>query len=342
MGGTTEQSFLQDGVDSSGGAVVPSDSDGDHSQSSPAGRRIPGFRVMGLPLVVVGVCLMTIAGYAVKTRLLSNSRKAEPEPERDLQLGAAGGLTFFCYMVVVFGTAEQSLAQGQATDQLGIFRCSNVAVFSTQDCYIPGTPTTIVPTTSGTGNSVDNTAANTNIWLNVWKEIRDRQWHLMNPWTVKADPDAVFIIDRLAWYLTTQPTNPYPPPYPVDWNQGAFVPNCDKYPGWHDLWPMMWGPSEVVSKQAMVNFFNHQGECEAAIDWMHLGEDTFLGKCLRKLHTAELFLKIQDRHCGVDTGVTSSIGWPRCDDSTQYVFHPHKDYTDWLRCWTQAHGIPTR
>merc|ERR1719414_280015 len=121
-----------------------------------------------------------------------------------------------------------------------------------------------------------------------------------------------------------------------------FVTNCDKYPGWHDGWPMMWGPSEVVSKAGMITFFAALPACMQHIDWMHLGEDTFMGKCLREYHVGETFFKIQDRHCGVDTGVTSSLGWPHCEDDSQYVFHPHKDYTDWLRCWTQTHGIPGR
>lgn len=240
-------------------------------------------------------------------------------------------------------TAEVTLVTNQARDRVGIFLCDGFFVFSSEDLGIPGVMTQIIPRTEGMGKSVDNTAANSNVFIDVWELIKDGGWHNNFQFTVKADPDAVFLPDRLQYYLMNPPATAYmyAPPYPTDPSQGVFVTNCDEYPGWHEGWPMMWGPTEVISQGALNQYYANQDFCMTHVKWTTLGEDTFLGKCFRALHVAEIFLKLQDKQCGVETGVTRPLtsAWPDCSDDYFYVFHPHKDYNDWLRCWNDAHHV---
>lgn len=230
------------------------------------------------------------------------------------------------------------MAQAMQPAVVGIFNCDFTQVFCTVEVGIPGWPTVIIPTVTPVGKSIDDTSANSNIFLNVWNKILEEKWHLDADWTVKADPDAVFVPQRLKALLARPPANPYPPPYVVCPTCGTWVPNCDKYPSdtVPKLWPMMWGALEILSRDAMITYFTNMGVCQSQIDWMNLGEDTFMGKCMRMNRVNELFLKIQDKQCGTTTGVTSSPAWPNCQNQDQYVFHPHKDWVDWIRCWTQT------
>jgi len=328
-----EQSLLRPEVGESqtGSEVMPHD-----DQSA-----IPGVslraKAIGIAITVAVLGLVAFANLASPQTFSTSNHLDDGRVTLQVAFTVAATPSLFCYMVVQPFTEEVNMAQEMQPAVVGIFNCEFQQVFSTVEVGIPGFPTVILPTVTPVGKSIDDTSANSNIFLNVWNKIQEKGWHLEADWTVKADPDAVFVPQRLKALLAQPPANPYPPQYAVCPTCGTWVPNCDKYPGWHDnLWPMMWGALEILSRDAMTTYFTNMGLCQAQIDWMTLGEDTFMGKCMRLNKVNELFLKIQDQQCGVDTGVTSSPGWPSCQNQLQYVFHPHKDWADWIRCWTQT------
>lgn len=162
------------------------------------------------------------------------------------------------------------------------------------------------------GKSMDDTAGNTELFLRFWDKVfeQGRLWH--TDWTLKVDPDAVLIPDRMRPILE-----------PVS-DRNNYIVNCDK-PG---MAPMMFGSVEMLSRQAMQTFHDRQQECLGGLDWKIWGEDYFLGKCFDMLgvQRENLFSAVQD---GVCKGVN-------CGDPVAGAFHPMKEHSQWENCWNQA------
>merc|ERR1719215_1462547 len=163
-------------------------------------------------------------------------------------------------------------------------------------------------------------------------QLRAQGKYKDHDWVIKADPDTVVLPDRLRVVLepTQLPRNPYPPPYDPAPGAGYFVPNCDKNADWgagwgaNGLWPMMFGSIEIISRDAMTNYFNKEGQCTGGIaGWEMMGEDRYLGLCFRKLHAGEIFLRQGDGTCKGGS----------CGDGRFQAYHPYKDVGSWMKCW---------
>jgi len=166
------------------------------------------------------------------------------------------------------------------------------------------------------------TALNLDIFLLVWQKVIAVGRYKAHDWTVKADPDSVFIVDRLRDYLRMHRDEASEPMY---------LNNC-KY-GLH-------GPIEVMSKSAVDAwgsgwescraFFRTQ--CDGHCWW---GEDMFVDQCFQKVlkvrRDNDFRLLVED-HCEPPTG------WQACSSSTYVVFHPFKTAESYRHCLEQATG----
>lgn len=244
--------------------------------------------------------------------------------------------TLFCWAVVRSQGYELSLMNAQLAKKAGIFACDGYVVLSDAELGMTGVKTLRIASTSASGSTVDGTSPNAPIFVDAWHAIRDDGAYKKYDWVIKVDPDTVLIPERLRLKLAPglQPTNPYPPPWQAKPSAGQWVPNCDKMASWGGgwsmtgqySWPMMYGAVEVISRAAIDNYFGHEETCKGSIPWQGMGEDAFMGLCLRTLQAGEIFMKQGDGNCGGGA----------CTDASFSAYHPHKDIGSWFDCWGQA------
>merc|ERR1719464_1129619 len=162
------------------------------------------------------------------------------------------------------------------------------------------------------GISRDNTAANTQLFMNVWDTIKNSGRYAEFDWTVKVDPDAVVIPERMRHHL-----KPYT-------GGKAYIVNCDK----PTMIPMMFGSLETFTKNAIQAYFNGAERCKNELQWGGWGEDYFMGKCLDMLGVA----KVNDFQI-ISDGVCKQVN---CFDATAAAFHPFKSVGAWLECFSHT------
>lgn len=225
--------------------------------------------------------------------------------------------SLYCLSVTMIYSYEGDIMRGQVSTDggAGIFACEQYDVFSSDGgVFLGDGPNGAVWSNhfdnAVVGVSVDGTSANTRLFWNVWEAVRVVGRYKNTDWTVKADPDAVLIPDRLREHLSEHTGRP------------TFIVTCTK-PG---MTPMMFGAVEAISNGGMDKFFDGRDACQAfPIDeW---GEDRWLGACLDMLGAPgeEDFSMVSDGVCGgVDCG------------SGAAAFHPFKDIGSWQGCYYQA------
>lgn len=224
--------------------------------------------------------------------------------------------SLYCFSIIRDTGYEPELVREQLPLGIGIFACDEYGLYSTgstelgEDVF--GPVATISFPGAEVGTSKDGTAANTALFLNAWDAVnRDgRLWN--HDFTVKVDPDAVLLPDRLRNHLRPHT------------GSNVFVVNCNK-PG---MTPMMFGSVEVFSFQAMQTYFAGSMTCRGTLPIDSWGEDLFIGECLKTLGTSPLddFSMVQD---GVCKGV-----W--CQDPEAAAFHPFKTLEGWMDCYQQT------
>lgn len=237
--------------------------------------------------------------------------------------------TLFCWMAVQVDGYELGLATAQLEKKAGIFACDDYLLVSTKDLGIDGVTTLTISNMQVGGYTDGGTSPNAPIFVEAWNQIQsDGRWK-EHDWTIKSDPDAVLIPERLRMTLLpgNQPENPYPPPYESDPSLGQFVTNCDKMAGWGkgwgDGWPMMYGSLEIISRNALATYYAKRDTCQGPDG---NGEDAYMGLCLRSLKIGELFMRQGDNVCAGGA----------CSDKSFSTYHPYKDPNSWFDCWGQA------
>lgn len=238
--------------------------------------------------------------------------------------------TIFCWMAVQAEGYELGLATAQLEKRVGIFACDDSAVVSTKSLGLDGVDTLVISNMKVEGWTMDaGTSPNAPVFVEAWNKINEDGRFRDHDWTAKADPDAVFLPDRLLERLQPgqQPENPYPPPYQSDPSRGQFLLNCDLMTGWGagwgNGWPMMFGSLEVISRDGLETYYANKDSCPGPGG---KGEDAYMGLCLRALEVGELFLRHGDNAC---------LGGS-CDDQSFVAYHPYKDPGTWMDCHERA------
>merc|ERR1711884_146026 len=133
---------------------------------------------------------------------------------------------------------EVNLLKAQLSKGAGIVACEEYRVFSS-GASIPladGIDTISFPSVA-VGISADGTSGNSGLFKNVWEAVKtDGRW-LHHDWTVKVDPDAVFLPDRLRGHVRGHT------------GESVYFRNCNQVPG--SSFPMMYGALEALSRTAV-------------------------------------------------------------------------------------------
>jgi hypothetical protein len=233
-----------------------------------------------------------------------------------------GDPSLFCWSLAQGSGYEQEVMRSQLRLAAGIFGCDGFAVVSEDQWSVgrgPGGRIGEVRTVQFKGAEVgvskDGTAGNAQLFMLAWNALLTRTTVLSFDWVVKVDPDAVVLADRLRDHL--RPAT----------GQGHFVRNCNKEKN-NPEFPMMFGSLEAISKEGLRVYREGMDRCAAELPWDDWGEDVLMGKCLIFLGVKPVddFSLSSD---GVCTGVS-------CHDAGAAAFHPFKNASSWVDCWTKA------
>jgi hypothetical protein len=232
--------------------------------------------------------------------------------------------SIFCFALMLPGSYEQELITWQAKRNVSLFACDAYAVYSNKAIdVIDGVQTRKVDSTLKCEKGGEfQTALNLPIFLVVWTKVIEDGQFMKSAWTVKVDPDTVFVVPRLRAALQAHPET----------EDGVYINNC-KY-GLH-------GPLEVFSRNAVkawamgsescVDHFTKL--CSGDCAW---GEDMFIDQCLSrvlKLQRDSDFRLLVEDHCDPPNG------WKSCGDGSYASYHPFKSVSEYEECLRSAtHG----
>jgi len=155
--------------------------------------------------------------------------------------------------------------------------------------------------------------------MNVWDAVKTLQEWKVHDWTIKTDPDAVILPDRLRKSLAKVADDTH-----MGDELFAYVKTCHKDNGMKN---MMFGALEALTKTAVRKYFEGIVRCRE-LEWQEWGEDLFMMKCLDNLGAMGMdqFTFVDDELCnGVD-----------CGNPDAAVFHPMKNLSSWNACFEKA------
>merc|ERR1712190_132886 len=171
----------------------------------------------------------------------------------------------------------------------------------------------------------------TGMFKQVWKAVGRAGTYKNYAWTVKADPDAVFIVNRLVERIRLIPRPP----------GGVFLTNCKHVDNG------FFGNLEVFSSMAFSVLVANVDKCDRDIDWKvgiengkygPMGEDLFAQTCMEKngVSKSEAFDITIDGACPADRprNFLGSKHWrANCKDvSSAAAMHPFKRPYDYFHC----------
>lgn len=190
------------------------------------------------------------------------------------------GTSLFCFTFVTDDrgkgkTHDFELLSVAQKNHVSIFACDHWVVFSDVDRPLnPGrTVKVLFPKLVKRLNT--KIFQNLDLFMNIWKNIKNEGTSKGYGWTVKVDPYTVFIPQRLRDIVVHQGV-------PAT---GAYLENCKHVRmGFH-------GSLEVVSKVAFASFLDNLDSCQKLLPttngththFKYYGEDKFLAWCLHKI-----------------------------------------------------------
>jgi len=236
--------------------------------------------------------------------------------------------SFYCWAVAQRDSYELDLVKAQLSKKTGVFACEEYSAFvKGESIYLGEGPSGEETTTpladldvSGTMGNLSAPGQTTGSWLNtltflqVWATVHEQGLFSNHDWTVKADPDAVFMVDRLRSFLkphTGEGANLY-----------VRNSNC-----WVDSIELL-GPLEVLSQAAVEVFHQGRESCSKKLPWHGWGEDYFLQHCLDML----LVGHVDNFDLLADAGCHPAP----CTDASKVAYHPYKTVEKYENCLAQA------
>jgi len=219
----------------------------------------------------------------------------------------------YCFAVFQTTGYEVDLLNAAREKEGGIFACDEyslltpdgtVEIRGEQSTKFQGAP--IV-------TSVDGTAGNTRQFINAWNKVVEIGKWRNHAFTVKVDPDAVFLPQKLRWHLGEFV------------GKTMFVVNCP-------LWNMIYGALEIFSFGAMEKWAQQGNTCNSPDNF---GEDKYMTQCMDHLQVSRVndWGVVGDKLCGTFTD---------CSALPAAAFHPFKDTWGWVDCWQTAMDVYQR
>lgn len=223
--------------------------------------------------------------------------------------------SLFCFVLMLSDTYEVLLLKEQSEQGAGVFGCEDYSVFSDTDRRLGSTavrPEVVPGPLHVAKDPRYNFALNARVFLRVWERVLARAAFARHDWTVKVDPDTVFLAGRLREHLRRGPSP----------RGRVFLVNCRFG---------LRGPLEVLSRPAVGALEGGLRRCRAerAEGLDTEGEDVYLAACLGLLGVrgVEDLGLLSDENC---------MEQPFPCTSGKAAFHPLKRVDKYLHCLAQA------
>jgi hypothetical protein len=244
------------------------------------------------------------------------------------------------------------LMMSQFKFRVGIFGCEGWEAFSDGDfCLDKGKNVcvTMMPDVEGEFTALTRTDkpekyVNTPLFYQVWKALRDHGNYQYHDWTVKVDPQTVFLPERLRNFLTDKSTIKG-----VQTEQGNYFENCRGV-----QWGMF-GNIEVTNLKAFTVFMTQLEDCKMSFCWRAtddckkdwkfgpMGEDVFMQKCMDKngVQKVQAFELTKSGTCPKSRPPDqrdNKTYVPPCTGVTNPAVHPFRDSTSYFACLSTITG----
>jgi len=276
---------------------------------------------------------------------------------RPLTQGRQAGTSLYCYSVALDKSSggkkivpELDLLANAETLGAHVFACDAWDVFSDKSMKL-GPKWTVkveyqkVYASNGSAVRRPNTQmfVNLELFMNVWRAIKNQGEYAKHEWVVKSDPTTVFIPARLRIILQTQLVTP----------KGVYMENCNY------VRMSLHGSLEVASIGGFGTFLDKLDDCYTTLPWKdakyshfkYYGEDKFLQFCMDKHGVDKVAsrqmveqvpkpMNIYGLHLTVSCPghrtkfETAMKKWkPNCTRSKTAGLHPFKTVKDWTTCF---------
>jgi hypothetical protein len=215
---------------------------------------------------------------------------------------------------------ELELMESQAEQCVGIFGCNDYVPFSDANIDLPRAK--LMPAVASprqVAGALTATWVNTDTFMAAWDLIIEDKKYLENDWVVKADPDTVFLAERLSMHLDAPHIRG-----PGSTGTGAYLKNCQG----GDRGLQLYGALEVLSKLAVTQYGHARDVCRNAPDRGIMGEDMWLQRCMDSIGIVSIpdWVLVADGYC---PGAV-----PPGDCSVdRMAFHPFKMPEQWDQCY---------
>jgi hypothetical protein len=227
---------------------------------------------------------------------------------------SSGSFSLYCVAIMLpWGYSESALIRTQCASKWSIFSCDAYDVYSSIIADLGcGLTTKMVYSHLHVGWAKSKTVANTPVFQHFWSQLISDGRYLAYNWTIKADPDTVFLPSRLYDLIRWDK-------YIVDKGAGILFNTCG-----NDLH----GPIEVISRLALKSYGdNAYNDCYYVPQ-----EDLYLHDCLQRLGTRTIYKYnlLAEAHCG--WGYVS----PNDCDVPRVSYHPFKWPASYQKCMEVA------
>lgn len=209
--------------------------------------------------------------------------------------------------------------QSQARECVGIFGCLEYVPFTDAVTDLPyAVLLPRVVSAPAVPGALTATWVNTEIFIAAWDKIIEDRQYLNHDWTVKVDPDTVFLPARLRKHLDDHRIRKS-----ASGENGVYLRNCQGGPNGLQLF----GSLEVLSRRAVSHYAKAGKACRNAPDRGIMGEDMWLQRCLDSIGVGFVadWKVVADGYCP---------GAPPPGDCTmdRAAFHPFKLTAQWYQC----------
>jgi len=265
-------------------------------------------------------------------------------PTREDAAVSWSATTLFCFAVYMQDTGstkpnhDLDLLRTSLFVHASIFGCEASRVYSDVSTWLsPGKVFTVKVEDEDNNFHYEKrketgTWINANVFIAVWKKIREEDVWSSKDWTVKVDADTVFLPSRLRQRLSKQAVTA----------NGVYLENC-KYVNYG-----FFGSLEVMSHKAVAAYLANIDDCKTSLNYMGhekvtgsepWGEDLFLQRCM-DMHGVDKVVGwgiTTDGMCEAwrPDGEKKNKKWkPDCAITTSPAMHPFqtpKQYFDCLR-----------
>jgi len=216
----------------------------------------------------------------------------------------------FCFALMLPFT-QVELVRAQMHRKVGIFACDGFSIMSNSTVELSVLPyrvaTEVLPHS--------DTRSGSALFVQVWDKVISDGRFLLYDWTVKLDPESVFLPQRLRWHIMHWGWRP---------DDVVYLRSCGGG---------LRSAVQVISQGGMKAYSLGFKRCNSSLPQRsNSSEDLLFSRCMSLLGISakDDFMLLSDKNCGPPLNATALC------DAEAAVFHPLKTTSEYFQCYGQA------